>query len=431
MARKQFDNVRHMIPTPGTGEITFGSVPTTFRSFAAAGAIAGDQPGYTIQDGDAIEIGYLTLGSGALTATRAVVYSSNSNNPLDLSGSAILECTPLASMINDDVVSFVREQSPTSGEKTRARSNLGMTTTGQALATAMNAADARDTIGATATGSALLTAADAVAARAAIAATSNALSADASIVSGHRDGLVLLIGSHTLALGAVATLKDGFRVSIRNVGTGIWTIDPNGSEPINGKLGEIICPGESCLLVCDGGGWWTVGLSSEPTISSMSANNSATIDFTNIYPGHFKSWRVELRSIIPVGNNAILGLRVGSSGVWQQGATDYDHQVWRFTSSATGVGGDVATATYMGINTGDGLANSGITGLCGSIECHVMDGGGIPRFTWQAAWLGQGASLSGSGSGAYRAFVAFDGLRFFCNNGSISSGEFILTGRRK
>ncbi|MFT3942063.1 hypothetical protein [Rhodopseudomonas sp.] len=160
MARKQFDNVRHMIPTPGTGEITFGSVPTTFRSFAAAGAIAGDQPGYTIQDGDAIEIGYLTLGAGALTATREVVYSSNSNNPLDLSGSAILECTPLASMINDDAVSFVREQSPTSVEKTRARSNLGMTTTGQALATAMNAADARDTIGATPAGSAILTAED-------------------------------------------------------------------------------------------------------------------------------------------------------------------------------------------------------------------------------------------------------------------------------
>ncbi|WP_420132590.1 hypothetical protein [Rhodopseudomonas sp.] len=210
MARKHFDNVRHLITTTGVGGITFGTVPATWRSFAAAGAVAGDQPGYTIQDGDGIELGYLTLGADALTATRTVIYSSNSNNPLDLSGSAILECTPLASMINDDLVSFVRAQSASSGEKAQARSNLGMTTTGQALATAMNAADARDTIGATTVGSALLTASNAAAARTAAGATTvgsslftaaDAAAARAAVAAGaacfaaHKNGAAQVVSS--------------------------------------------------------------------------------------------------------------------------------------------------------------------------------------------------------------------------------------------
>lgn len=256
-------------------------------------------------------------------------------------------------------------------------------------------------------------------------------SADFAVGSDDDDAFFELQGSHTVSIAAAAGLGDTFQVRLRNTGSGVWLFDPNGSELVNGKATEVICPGESCTIVCDGQAFWAIGLSKEPMIAAATANNSAVVDFTNLYTEHFKTWGIELRSIIPAVNNAILGLRVGISGAWQQNSTDYDHRVWRFTSSATGVGGDVATATYMGVNTGDGLANTGLAGLCASIKCHVMDGSGVPRFTWQAAWLGQGASLSATGDGAYRAGAAFDGLRFFCTNGAISSGEFILTGRRK
>jgi hypothetical protein len=171
MAKKAFNNVRHLISTPGTGTLTLGSVPTGWQSFSAAGAVDGDQPPYELRDGDAWENGYLTLGGSVTTATRTVIESSNSDTALDLSGSAVLTCVPLASSINDDVVSFVRTQSPDSTAKGIAQTNLGMTATGKALATAMNAADARDTIGATTVGSDLITAANAAAAQTAVGMT--------------------------------------------------------------------------------------------------------------------------------------------------------------------------------------------------------------------------------------------------------------------
>ncbi|MFC0243692.1 hypothetical protein [Rhodopseudomonas telluris] len=305
MARKHFDNVRHLITTTGTGEITLGTVPATWRSFAAAGAVAGDQPGYTIQDGDGIELGYLTLGAGALTAARTVIYSSNSNNPLDLSGSAILECTPLASMINDDLVSFVRAQSASSGEKAQARSNLGMTTTGQALATAMNAADARDTIGATSVGSALLTAADAAAARTAAGATTvgsslftaanagaartaiglrsggaSVKNADYKVVASDYEGLLVLSGAHTLTFDPATTLGAVFRVFINN-GASAWTFTaPSGSQ-INGAASMYFPPRSSAEILCDGTNFWVIGGSLAfygtytPTVFSLTGSYAA------------------------------------------------------------------------------------------------------------------------------------------------------------
>ncbi|WBU27604.1 hypothetical protein OOZ54_12955 [Rhodopseudomonas palustris] len=167
MSKKLFNNVRHLVMTPGVGDIALGTVPDTWQGFVEAGAVDGDQPPYELVDGNQRENGYLTLSGGVTSASRSVVSSTNGNNPIDLSGSAILTCTPVASTFNNDLVSFARVQSASPGEKAQARSNLGMTTTGQALATAMNAADARDTIGATATGSALMTSTNAAAARAA------------------------------------------------------------------------------------------------------------------------------------------------------------------------------------------------------------------------------------------------------------------------
>jgi hypothetical protein len=256
-------------------------------------------------------------------------------------------------------------------------------------------------------------------------------SADFTAGIGDDDWFFELQGSHVMSFAAVAALGDTYQVRVRNTGLGVWVLDPNGSELINGKPNEVLCPGESCTIVCDGGALWTEGLSAEPTIAVATASNSAVVDFANIYSAHFKAWTIRLQSIVPAVNNALFGFRVSVAGVWQQGATDYDCQVWRFTSSATGVSGDVATATYMIVNSGDGLANTGIAGLCGEIDVHLMDGSRVPRFTWRANWLGQGASLGAVGAGAFRSFAAADGFRFLCNNGAITSGEFTLSGRRK
>lgn len=65
--------------------------------------------------------------------------------------------------------------------------------------------------------------------------------------------------SFTLLLTAAATLGDGWRCAVRNDGTGIVTIDGDGSEQIDGATTVLLGPGESCLVYCTGSAFKTIG----------------------------------------------------------------------------------------------------------------------------------------------------------------------------
>lgn len=66
----------------------------------------------------------------------------------------------------------------------------------------------------------------------------------------------------TLNLLAAASAGDGFSIEVRNDGTGDVTIDPSGSEQINGATTAVVKPGSSGFLRCSGTAWWAVGFSS-------------------------------------------------------------------------------------------------------------------------------------------------------------------------
>jgi hypothetical protein len=78
-------------------------------------------------------------------------------------------------------------------------------------------------------------------------------------------------GTWTLTLTAAATLGAGFVVGVRNSGTGTITIDPNASEQIDGATTIALAAGESCLCVCTGTAWKTVGRTSDEITATGSA----------------------------------------------------------------------------------------------------------------------------------------------------------------
>ena len=66
-------------------------------------------------------------------------------------------------------------------------------------------------------------------------------------------------GAATISLASVSTLGDDFFFLLRNSGTGTLTIDPNGTQTIDGQTTLQIQPGESLMLFCSGAAWFSVG----------------------------------------------------------------------------------------------------------------------------------------------------------------------------
>ena len=92
--------------TTGTGSpITLGSAESGYQSFADAGVANADVVRYVIEDtGGAFEIGTGTYTSSGTTLSRTVSESSNSNNAINLSGSATVFIGATAEDILSDVV---------------------------------------------------------------------------------------------------------------------------------------------------------------------------------------------------------------------------------------------------------------------------------------------------------------------------------------
>ena len=86
-----------------------------------------------------------------------------------------------------------------------------------------------------------------------------ARSSNTILATGDRETLFACTSTFTQTLTAAATLGNGWYCYIANVGSGVITIDPNASELVDGFSTINIGPGNNCILICDGTGFYTVG----------------------------------------------------------------------------------------------------------------------------------------------------------------------------
>ncbi len=120
MSLYNFELARMTTPTTGTGTMTLGSNVTGFKSFAAAGVGNGQEVFYGIRDGAHSEIGYGIYTSSGTTLTRNVIKSTNSDNPINLSGTAEVFIGPFAAVLKqlEDAMVKVTGDQTVSGKKT-------------------------------------------------------------------------------------------------------------------------------------------------------------------------------------------------------------------------------------------------------------------------------------------------------------------------
>jgi hypothetical protein len=67
-------------------------------------------------------------------------------------------------------------------------------------------------------------------------------------------------GAGTLTLTLASTLADNWFMFLRNSGTGALTVTGTGGNTINGSSSIILQPTDSCIIVCSGTTFYTVGL---------------------------------------------------------------------------------------------------------------------------------------------------------------------------
>lgn len=70
-------------------------------------------------------------------------------------------------------------------------------------------------------------------------------------------------GAGTLNLVSAGTVGNNFFIAARNSGGGDLTVDPAGSETIDGEPTLVLRPGQSANLITDGLTWYTLGLGQE------------------------------------------------------------------------------------------------------------------------------------------------------------------------
>jgi len=221
-------------------------------------------------------------------------------------------------------------------------------------------------------------------------------------------------GTFTQTFDAAATLGGKWYCHIRNSGTGDITLDPNGSEQIDGLTSYVMYPGETRLVTCNGTGFYTIVLTG----------------YYRVYTGS-DTW------IKPPGYAAHSGLLWGGGGggaratlnsVVTGGAGGGACHPFIFKSS------DLPSSVAFTIGSGGATSTTANTaaGKGGTSQFHTAyaygGGGAYPYSGGSAEGGGGGGILSAGGNGAAANQLIFGGAPTSIYSGSLSNTVLHNTG---
>ena len=220
------DRVKETTVTTGTGAVVLGGASTGYQSFSVIGD--GNTTYYTITDGTSWEVGVGTYTAATLSLSRdTVLGSSNNNNPVDfLAG------------IKDVFVTYPAGKAATTD-------------------TTINIANKTSAY---------------------------------TVVAGDIGKVInCTTGTFSVSLTSAATLGSGFYCYVWNTGTGAITVDPDGSETLEGRTTIVLRAGEGFQIISDGTNWvfgnkrvmrgFAQNISVAPFVTA-SGSNSTAIGYT-------------------------------------------------------------------------------------------------------------------------------------------------------
>lgn len=228
-------------------------------------------------------------------------------------------------------------------------------------------------------------------------------------------------GSFTQTIAAAAGLGAGWSVYLKNSGTGVITLDPNGAETVDGLATIRLYQGESLTLICDGTLFKTVGRGKGPILISSAAVSSpvATVDFeTGFDDPEFSAFQVSIFALShDNGSNTQVGLRYRKSGSYV--ATGY-----------TAV--NPAGTDRSGGGTQIGFSGAYSPTADQSVEINLTNTNSALA-SQQIALIrsgNQAGNVLDSVAGYQNTAAAVQGVRFLALSGLIDGGTFRLFGVR-
>ena len=137
-----------------------------------------------------------------------------------------------------------------------------------------------------------------------------------TVVSADRGTAFLCSGTFTVSLTSAATLGM-FSFAIINTGTGVLTIDPSGSQQIDGAATKVLLAGQSCIVICDGTKFLTLGLSGSGMGATGGGNDKVFYENeTNITTNYTISAGKNAMSAGPITINSGVEVTVPDGSAW-------------------------------------------------------------------------------------------------------------------
>lgn len=249
------------------------------------------------------------------------------------------------------------------------------------------------------------------------------------------------VSAFAMAIAAAATLGNGFRCDIRNVGTALVTLDPNASETIDGKTTLTVGLGEAMRVVCDGTSFYTdaskgklveLGRVTNPAMAQVD------FDFASGWPADFDEFEIHVIDVTPATNDVYLGMRIKTTASLTVQTTGY-----AYAGHGQGPGGGSDTgSTINGVTdrialtrteSGQGIGNGAGNVVNGIIAVNQPNSSNAT----QAKFAGSYIRSDGVGqliivAGCYGSAVAWTGIRLLMSAGNFGgAGSVVLLARRK
>lgn len=169
-------------------------------------------------------------------------------------------------------------------------------------------------------------------------------STNLNVTSAYQNNLIVCTAALTLSLLPASTAGEGFVLSVKNTSAGNVTIDPDGSETIDGSATLTIGSGCSLNIVCDGTNWFSIGVNQIGQLSDVIFTSETSGDVIS-YNG--SDWVNQANTIDNINDVNITSVADEQVLTYDSGSGD-----WINADPSPGIGGgDYATNSYTNPNT--------------------------------------------------------------------------------